>query len=96
MCLYNFLVTFFVITSLINQVDGQCANALGPCIGGECPDQEDAGGQYVCISDTCCPPSTPSTCNDNALNCQQFLAYCNSPCYGMCMQQHCPSSCGVC
>lgn len=72
---------------------------LDVCLGGECPNQAEAGKEYVCFQDidTCCsrdkptpvPLPPPSTCNDGALNCPTYAGLCRHRCYANCMYLHC-------
>ncbi|CAD5223338.1 unnamed protein product [Bursaphelenchus okinawaensis] len=91
----SFLIVVLTASYYVRLSDAQCANALGPCIANECPNMQDAGQNYVCIQDTCCPPSS-SNCQDGAINCQMFTQECFTPMYQVCMNQHCRRSCGIC
>uniref|UniRef100_A0A1I7RXF1 ShKT domain-containing protein n=1 Tax=Bursaphelenchus xylophilus TaxID=6326 RepID=A0A1I7RXF1_BURXY len=93
MCREVFVIAA-LLTYLFQHTEASCANSLGPCIANECPNKSDAGQDYVCIQDTCCPPT--SGCNDGAVNCQMFTQECFTSMYRVCMMQHCRRTCGLC
>ncbi|KAI6212460.1 hypothetical protein M3Y94_00026700 [Aphelenchoides besseyi] len=97
-------ITLIVCLLLVVLVDSQMCPPgqmrLDSCIGMECPNTDEAGRVYTCINDECCAPmdmpQQVSTCIDSATNCPQFIQYCNTPIYIVCMQQHCGQTCGFC
>ncbi|KAF8367145.1 hypothetical protein PRIPAC_84974 [Pristionchus pacificus] len=63
---------------------GYMQQALGPCVGGECPDG------YMCICDYCC-----EGCMDDCYDCALYAQFCNNTNYCD-LRQKCKRTCGIC
>ncbi|CAI4225209.1 unnamed protein product [Auanema sp. JU1783] len=63
---------------------GYGRRAIGPCVGGDCPDG------YTCVCDYCC-----EGCFDDCYDCALFFQYCDNLNYCE-LRQKCKRTCGVC